>query len=1024
MQAIGATILELLQNVSLLALVAAGYAALKRHGGRLPPAMMGPAIGILFGLGAVLSIAFGISVMPGVYVDGRNIMTSLVAVFGGPVATLVTLIIAVAYRTWLGGAGALSGIVALLASGLVGLGFATLKHRYRVPLRVLPLSALGVITVLVGAASFSLLHPAESPASIVALSVPLLLVSPLGTVLFGLALQAEDERRGLQVKHGEQAMLLEAILRSIGKGIIVADPQGRIVMTNPAARTLSAAAARSQNQDSSVQTAKALHIDGKTPMQPDALPMMRAIRGEASDDFQMMIAGPDGQYHPVNVTGRPLVDTGGNRRGGVIAFRDISNELALQESLRRNEQRFKEAVNAMENGFALFDAEDRLVTYNDLFMNAEQEADFGNPIGHTFEDLTRAFARGKLTAVNALADPEGWQKWRMDVHRNPPEAPVEIQWNDGRWMRVMERRTAEGGYVGVWTDITASKVAEMRLRDAIGVMESGFALFDADDRLIVCNAGFIDEGTRRTFGNPIGRTFEEIFRAFAKADLTAVDAVIDSDAWLRWRLEMHRNPPREPFEIHWTDGRWMRVTERRTAEGGYVGIWTDITAVKAAEARLREAIEAIPEGFVLLDADLKIKIFNRRMLDLYPNSAPAFKIGQSFAEVLRFGAQRGEYPGVSSNHEVANFVQQWMDRFRGNEPFFGEGAFRDGRWVLVSHRRTAIGDYVSIRTDITAQKQRERELAVLLQDLTAAKAETEKANESLERNSAVLRAITDAVPALVAYVDREERYRYCNDEYRDILGVEPENLIGRHISEVVEAEIYGVVKPQIDRALAGTEVAFVRPMLARGETRYVEQRYIPSRGAGGSIDGFYAIAWDITDSQIREQTLSREAQTDPLTGLLNRRGMTEALTEQAQRWRDGESQGAVLFLDMDRFKQINDTLGHDVGDELLKTFADRLRGVVRTSDKLARLGGDEFVIMISAPDAEEVAKRVAQNVLNRVRQPVRVGGSDVAISASIGIAVVKPSGKATHVEILKAADTALYEAKAAGRDRYALRQTA
>ncbi|MES1152885.1 MAG: diguanylate cyclase, partial [Dongia sp.] len=226
-----------------------------------------------------------------------------------------------------------------------------------------------------------------------------------------------------------------------------------------------------------------------------------------------------------------------------------------------------------------------------------------------------------------------------------------------------------------------------------------------------------------------------------------------------------------------------------------------------------------------------------------------------------------------------------------------------------------------------------------------------------------------------------------------------------------------------DRVLAGTEVAFVRPMLARGLPRHVEQRYIPSRGAGGSIDGFYAIAWDITESYNLAETLSREAQTDPLTGLLNRRGMTEALTEEVRRWRTGEIQGAVLYLDIDRFKHVNDTLGHDVGDELLKAFAERLHGVVRSSDKLARLGGDEFVILLSAPDAEEVAKRVAQNLLNRVRQPVRLGERDIAISTSIGIAVVRPGGRATHVEILKQADTALYEAKAAGRDRFALRQT-
>jgi diguanylate cyclase (GGDEF)-like protein/PAS domain S-box-containing protein len=901
MQAFGSTILELLQNVSLLALVAAGYAALKRHGDRLPPATMALAIGILFSLGAVLSITFRISVMPGVYVDGRNIMTSLVALFGGPIAAMVTLIITAAYRLWIGGAGAMSGVVSVLAAGLVGLAFADLKRRYPLPLSALALLGLGVVVVLVGAGAFALFHPAGSEQSVLALTIPLLLVTPLGTVLFGLALRTEDERRGLQAKLGEQAMLMQAIFRSIGKGIVVADENGKVVLTNPIARTLSVAAARAETSQADIGDQQAFRRDGATPVPPQELPMALALRGEDTNEVELTFAGPDGKLRPVSVTGRPLVDAAGNRRGGVVVFRDVGQELALQESLRRSDR---------------------------------------------------------------------------------------------------------------------------RMRDAIDAMESGFALFDADDRLIVCNAGFIDEGTRRTFGNPVGRTFEEIFGAFAGAELTAVDAVIDRDSWLRWRMEMHRNPPGEPIEIHWTDGRWMRVTERRTAEGGYVGIWTDITAIKAAETRLRDAIEAIPEGFVLLDPDLKIKIYNRRMLDLYPVSAPAFKVGQSFSDVLRYGAQRGEYPGISSNAEVAKFVQQWMDRFRGDEPFFGEGAFHDGRWVLVSHRRTTTGDFVSIRTDITAQKQRERELAKLLQDLIAAQAETEKANELLERNSALLRAITDAVPALVAYVDRDERYRYCNDEYRDILGVEPESLIGRHIAEVVESEIYEVVKPQIDRVLAGSEVAFVRPMLARGVPRHVEQRYIPSRGAGGSIDGFYAIAWDITESYKREEALSREAQTDPLTGLLNRRGMTEALTDEVRRWRTGESQGAVLYLDIDRFKQINDTLGHDVGDELLKAFAERLHGVVRSSDKLARLGGDEFVILLSAPEAEEVAKRVAQKLLNRVRQPVRLGERDITMSTSIGIAVVRPGGRDTHVEILKQADTALYEAKAAGRDRFALRQTA
>ena len=266
-----------------------------------------------------------------------------------------------AYRLWLGGAGATSGMAAALASGLVGLGCAALKRRYGFALRSARLLfALGVdLRVLVGAVAFALLHPAGSAQnSIVAVTVPLLLVTPLGTLLLGTALQwSEDERRLLQEKLGEQAMLLEATFRSIGNGIIVADDKGNIVMTNPTARALSATATGAQNHLANIQQTKALHIDGVTPMKRRricrwpghcAATGQRRCRNESSP-------APTASISPVNVAGRPLIDAAGNRRGGVIAFRDISREQALRESVRRSERRLRDAIDAMDNGFALFE---------------------------------------------------------------------------------------------------------------------------------------------------------------------------------------------------------------------------------------------------------------------------------------------------------------------------------------------------------------------------------------------------------------------------------------------------------------------------------------------------------------------------------------------------------------------------------------------------------------------------------------------------------------------------------------------
>jgi len=131
----------------------------------------------------------------------------------------------------------------------------------------------------------------------------------------------------------------------------------------------------------------------------------------------------------------------------------------------------------------------------------------------------------------------------------------------------------------------------------------------------------------------------------------------------------------------------------------------------------------------------------------------------------------------------------------------------------------------------------------------------------------------------------------------------------------------------------------------------------------------------------------------------------------------------VLYLDIDRFKQINDHHGHDAGDGVLKAFADRIRAVVRSSDKVARLGGDEFVILLTAKAGPESAKRVANALLERMSAPVIWNGTEIPVTTSIGIALINRPDL-TAQQMLKEADIALYEAKSAGRATFALRKVA
>lgn len=176
------------------------------------------------------------------------------------------------------------------------------------------------------------------------------------------------------------------------------------------------------------------------------------------------------------------------------------------------------------------------------------------------------------------------------------DVPMRLRLRSGRVRHMRSKAVSERDaagrvirIVGSNTDETDRILAEGRLRDAINSIESGVAFFDAEDRLILCNEGFLDPGTKARFGTATGHTFEEIMRAFATAEFSAVDAQANPDAWLKWRLEMHKNPPVEPLTIQWTDGRWFSVLERKTSDGGRVGIWTDVTVQKQRELELEES---------------------------------------------------------------------------------------------------------------------------------------------------------------------------------------------------------------------------------------------------------------------------------------------------------------------------------------------------------------------------------------------------------------------------------------------------
>ena len=288
-----------------------------------------------------------------------------------------------------------------------------------------------------------------------------------------------------------------------------------------------------------------------------------------------------------------------------------------------------------------------------------------------------------------------------------------------------------------------------------------------------------------------------------------------------------------------------------------------------------------------------------------------------------------------------------------------------------------------------------------------------------EESTRRIRTITDSLPALVAYIDRDHRYRFVNARYRTLYALDPEMIVGRRMADVIGETAYSAFGTKIDAVLKGEGQHFQQHGVAGKEDVYFNIDFIPDIDPDGSVAGFYVMVMDITALKLAEQKLAALALFDTLTGLANRHQFTERLTNLLAKPDDPSAPVTLMFLDVDRFKSINDSLGHAAGDEVLREFARRLADAVRPTDVVARLAGDEFVVILEGLRDKESVRVIAQKVLAAIAVQFNVEGRPLSVSTSIGIACAA-AHETSPAELLAAADGALYEAKARGRGTFVI----
>jgi diguanylate cyclase (GGDEF)-like protein/PAS domain S-box-containing protein len=419
-------------------------------------------------------------------------------------------------------------------------------------------------------------------------------------------------------------------------------------------------------------------------------------------------------------------------------------------------------------------------------------------------------------------------------------------------------------------------------------------------------------------------------------------------------------------------------------------------ADRAGYERLRLVADNLPALVGYVDTAERFQFANRAYDDWFAKP-PAELVGRTVRETWGEAAYAVIQPNMARalKGERVTYEYNFPDR---------EGRERQvlAEYVPDVGSDGAVRGFFVLGTDITPLARHRRELHL----------EKERLEHALEGSHAALWD-TDLRTSRV----------YLSEAWSQILGRSAGETITttRELAQLAHPDDLDAIQRASLEAVKGARPAYAvehRVRAANGEWRWIISRgRVTERDpATGRALRMIGTNLDITDRKRVEQALESVAQTDPLTGVANRTLLHDRLKLASARARRTGSRCALLYLDVDRFKQVNDVHGHAAGDALLKGIAARLRACVRQTDTVARVGGDEFVVLLEELKDGTDAATIAQKILEQAKQPLHLNGHSLAVSTSIGLAY--SAGDLEDQDWLHRADLALYEAKKAGRDTY------